>query len=138
MVMTRSFTSMLLGLHFLAGRWARNLQFVRDLQRMAEHFAPRIHAIAEVTEAFVEQHSFGDYVFLGQGPFHGIARKASLKVMEMSCSYSQFFHATGLGSSSCKSGSHDQEIRIEAAMGRAKLARANCPRRSPSAWRWDL
>jgi len=31
-------------------------------------------------------------VFLGQGPFHGLAREGALKVMEMSCSYSQFFH----------------------------------------------
>ena len=93
MVMTRSFTSMLLSLQVLAGRWAGNTRFVQDLQRMAEHFAPRIHSIAVATEAFVEQHSFADYVFLGQGPFHGIAREASLKVMEMSCSYSQFFHA---------------------------------------------
>jgi glucosamine--fructose-6-phosphate aminotransferase (isomerizing) len=93
MVMTRSFTSMLLCLQILAARCAGNSQFVRDLQRMAEHFAPRIHSAAEAIEAFVEQHSFGDYVFLGQGPFHGIAKEASLKVMEMSCSYSQFFHA---------------------------------------------
>jgi glucosamine--fructose-6-phosphate aminotransferase (isomerizing) len=93
MVMTRSFTSMLLSLQFLAGRWAGNTQFVHDLQRMAEHFTPRILSIAEMTEAFVEKHSFEDHVFLGQGPFHGIAKEASLKVMEMSCSYSQFFHA---------------------------------------------
>jgi len=93
MVMTRSFTSMLLSLQYLAGRGAGRTQFVHDLQRMAEQFGPRIHAIAEATEAFVERQSFADYVFLGQGPFYGIAREASLKVMEMSCSYSQFFHA---------------------------------------------
>lgn len=92
MVMTRSFTSMLLSLQILAARWAGNTQFVHDLQRMAEQFAPRIHSIAEVTEAFVGKHSFADYVFLGQGPFHAIVAEASLKVMEMSCSYSQFFH----------------------------------------------
>jgi len=91
--MTRSFTSMLLSLQWLASRWAGNKQFVDELQRMAEHFALRIASLAETIEAFVEKHSFGDYVFLGQGPFHGIAREASLKVMEMSCSYSQFFHA---------------------------------------------
>ncbi len=93
MVMTRSFTSMLLSLQILASRWAGNSPFVHDLQGMAEQFAPRIHSIAEATEAFVEKHSFGDFVFLGQGPFHAIASEASLKVMEMSSSYSQFFHA---------------------------------------------
>jgi len=93
MVMTRSFTSMLLCVQILAARCVGNLQFVRDLQRMAEHFAPRIPSIAEATETFVDKHSFADYIFLSQGPFYGIAREASLKVMEMSCSYSQFFHA---------------------------------------------
>jgi glutamine---fructose-6-phosphate transaminase (isomerizing) len=92
MVMTRSFTSMLLSLQILAARWTGNARFASGLQQMAEHFAPRINAIAQVIEAFVDKHSFADYVFLGQGPFDGITREASLKVMEMSCSYSQFFH----------------------------------------------
>jgi glucosamine--fructose-6-phosphate aminotransferase (isomerizing) len=59
---------------------------------MAEQFAPRVPLIAEVLDQFVANHNFADYVFLGQGPFHGIARETALKVMEMSCSYSQFFH----------------------------------------------
>lgn len=93
MVMTRSFTSMLLSLQFLAARRAGNAQFVSNIQRMAEQFAPRISSIAEATEAFVEKHAFENYVFLGQGPFHAVASEASLKVMEMSCSYSEVFHA---------------------------------------------
>lgn len=92
-VMTRSFTSMLLGLQFLAGRRAGNAGFIADLAKMAAQFAPRIGAIADAVESFVVRRSFADYVFLAQGPFYGIAREASLKVMEMSCSYSQFFHA---------------------------------------------
>jgi glucosamine--fructose-6-phosphate aminotransferase (isomerizing) len=93
MVMTRSFTSMLLSLQVLAARRAGNLQFMDSLRIMAEGFTPRIGALAGQMEAFVAQHTFADYVFLGQGPFHGIAREAALKIMEMSCSYSQFFHS---------------------------------------------
>jgi glucosamine--fructose-6-phosphate aminotransferase (isomerizing) len=59
---------------------------------MAEELAPRVRTIAAEVEAFVHRTEFEDYVFLGQGPFHGIAREAALKVMEMSCSYSQVFH----------------------------------------------
>jgi glutamine---fructose-6-phosphate transaminase (isomerizing) len=92
-VMTRSFTSMLLSLQVLAARQTGDAEFVDALRRMAEEFALRIPAIAQQVEDFVASHSFADYVFLGQGPFHGIAREAALKVMEMSCSYSQFFHA---------------------------------------------
>ncbi|HXX16964.1 MAG TPA: SIS domain-containing protein [Candidatus Eremiobacteraceae bacterium] len=92
-VMTRSFTSMLIGLQAIAACTTGNVGFVENLRVMAEAFAPRISGIAAQIEKFVAQHSFADYIFLGQGPFHGIAREAALKVMEMSCSYSQFFHA---------------------------------------------
>ncbi len=92
-VMTRSFTSMLLSLQVLAARSRNNSRFVEALSAMVERFAPRIAALADQMEEFVASHSFDDFVFLGQGPFHGIAREAALKVMEMSCSYSQVFHA---------------------------------------------
>jgi glucosamine--fructose-6-phosphate aminotransferase (isomerizing) len=60
---------------------------------MAQEFSAHLPLLAREMESFVRGHSFEDYVFLGQGPFHAIAREAALKVMEMSCSYSQFFHA---------------------------------------------
>jgi glucosamine--fructose-6-phosphate aminotransferase (isomerizing) len=91
-VMTRSFTSMLISLQWLAAAHAGNAAFARLLNTVAEHFAARISALAQEIEQFVASPSFEDYVFLGQGPFHGIAREAALKVMEMSCSYSQSFH----------------------------------------------
>ena len=92
MVMTRSFTSMLISLQWLAATRAGNAKFCDSLEVMAVQFAPRIRLLADQMESFVDRHSFDDYVFLGQGPFHGLAREAALKVMEMSCSYSQSFH----------------------------------------------
>lgn len=92
MVMTRSFTSMLISLQWLAATRAGNAMFCDSLEVMAAEFAARIPSLAEQMELFVDSHSFEDYVFLGQGPFHGLAREAALKVMEMSCSYSQSFH----------------------------------------------
>jgi len=91
-VMTRSFTSMLLAVQVLAARNAGQVSFLLALDRMAHHFASQIHSLSNRVAAFVHEHTFADYVFLGQGPFHGIAREASLKVTEMSCSYSQVFH----------------------------------------------
>ena len=35
---------------------------------------------------------FADYVYLGQGPFYGLACESMLKLKEMSCSYAQVFH----------------------------------------------
>jgi glutamine---fructose-6-phosphate transaminase (isomerizing) len=92
MVMTRSFTSMLLSLQILPARGAGHSQFIDDLRRMAQEFTPRIHDHGEILEDFVARHTFADFVFLGQGAFHAIAQEAALKVMEMSRSYSQFFH----------------------------------------------
>jgi len=92
MVMTRSFTSMLISLQWLAATRAGNAKFCNSLEVMASQFAARIPSLAEEMESFVDRHSFEDYVFLGQGPFHGLAREGALKVMEMSCSYSQSFH----------------------------------------------
>ena len=92
-VMTRSFTSMLLALQVLAARQAKDCEFVESLRGVAEQFSRTINYLVERMEAFVATHMFADYVFLGQGPFYGIAREAALKVMEMSCSYSQSFHA---------------------------------------------
>jgi glutamine---fructose-6-phosphate transaminase (isomerizing) len=91
-VMTRSFTSMLLVLQHLAARITKNDNFLQALEKLAVHFVPQIGDITEKVQDFVAGHDFEDYVFLGQGPFHGIAREASLKVAEMSCSYSQVFH----------------------------------------------
>src|SRR5580704_15079672 len=92
-VMTRSFTSMLLSLQYLAARRCGNDLFVQSLSEMAEQFSEHIPPLAEEIESFVRKTIVDDYIFLGQGPFHGIAREAALKVMEMSCSYSQIFHA---------------------------------------------
>jgi glucosamine--fructose-6-phosphate aminotransferase (isomerizing) len=83
---------MLVALQFLAACRARNTSFNDQLHAMAEQFKPRISSLSAYIEAFVNSHTFADYIFLGQGAFHGIAREAALKVMEMSCSYSQFFH----------------------------------------------
>jgi glucosamine--fructose-6-phosphate aminotransferase (isomerizing) len=90
-VMTRSFTSMLLALQFLAA-CRGNPSFNDQLRSMTEQFKSRIYSWSSQIEAFAQSQVFADYVFLGQGAFHGIAREAALKVMEMSCSYSQFFH----------------------------------------------
>ncbi len=92
-VMTRSFTSMLISLQYLAARRANNSAFIEMLRKAANHVSANINALARDLERFVHAHSFDDYIFLGQGPWHGIAREGALKVMEMSCSYSQFFHA---------------------------------------------
>src|SRR5262249_43208559 len=69
MVMTRSFTSLLLSMQLLAGRHGGHAEFFAALKAMAEHFASQINTLAARMRLFVFEHTFADYVFLGQGPF---------------------------------------------------------------------
>lgn len=92
MVMTRSFTSMLLGLQFLAATVGKQTVFLESLQRLPALAQTVLDPLPSRLRQFVEGHDFADYAFLGQGPFFGVASEAMLKVTEMSCSYAQCFH----------------------------------------------
>lgn len=92
-VMTRSFTSMLLGLQFLAARYANNSRFPEALENVARSLEKTLDAISSQVRSFVQAREFADYVWLGQGPFYGLACEGALKVTEMSCSYAQPYHS---------------------------------------------
>jgi glutamine---fructose-6-phosphate transaminase (isomerizing) len=91
-VMTRSFSSMLLTLQALAAVIAGNSTFVDSSAAMSRAVAPLLAGLPEKIRAFVGSHDFEDYVYLGQGPFYGLACEGALKVTEMSVSYAQVFH----------------------------------------------
>ncbi|PYX30946.1 MAG: hypothetical protein DMG80_11270 [Acidobacteria bacterium] len=93
MVMTRSFTSMLLGLQYLAATIANDEQLLRDLMSLPEQTAPLLEDIPQPLRLFVEARSFEDCVFLAQGPLFGIASECMLKVTESSSTYTQIFHS---------------------------------------------
>ena len=92
-VMTRSFSSMLLGLQFIAGKVAKKPDISQQLGKLPQSLTPLFARVPPQVEDFVANHEFDDYVYLGQGPFYGIACEAALKVMESSCSYAQSFHS---------------------------------------------
>ena len=92
-VMTRSFTSMLLALQFLAGRVAGNQAFCDALIAMPDLAAEALKPVLEKIREFVDRHTFSDYVSLGHGPYYGLACEYALKVMEMSVSPAQSFHS---------------------------------------------
>ena len=91
-VMTRSFTSMLLTLQSLAAIRGDRSGFLDRLRDLPDEVAARMAAIQGTIKALADARNFADYVFLGQGPFFGIAQESMLKVKEMSCSYAQAFH----------------------------------------------
>ena len=92
MVMTRSFTTMLLVLQYLASVKGGKEEFGASLEATADRFSVSLAGFSEKMDTFTEKWAFDDYVFLAQGPFQGIAREASLKLTEMSSSFSQFYH----------------------------------------------
>jgi len=91
-VMTRSFSSMLLGAQTLAAQVANCQEVAEGLRRIPDGVQAALDSVHARIEQFVESHTFADYVFLGQGPLFGIASEGQLKVKEMSCSYAQVFH----------------------------------------------
>lgn len=92
-VMTRSFTSMLLALQFLASRLAGNQAYADALIAVPELAANALKPVPERIRDFVARHTFADYVCLGHGPFYGLACEYALKITEMSVSYAQVFHS---------------------------------------------
>lgn len=91
-VMTRSFTSMLLVLQSLGAIRADRRDFLDGVHKLPDQAARRLDEIRGTVKSLVQDNTFADYVFLGQGPFFGIAQESMLKVKEMSCSYAQSFH----------------------------------------------
>ncbi|HWH58799.1 MAG TPA: SIS domain-containing protein [Terriglobales bacterium] len=92
-VMTRSFSSMLMGLQFLAAKLASKPEVCQQLAQLPRVAKPLFEQVPEQLQDFVASHDFDDYAYLGQGPFYGLACEAALKVMESSCSYAQSFHS---------------------------------------------
>jgi glutamine---fructose-6-phosphate transaminase (isomerizing) len=91
-VMTRSFTSMLIVLQSLAAIRGDLPDFLEGLRELSGQVSARLVEIQSAIKSVVNSKIFADYVFLGQGPFFGIAQESMLKVKEMSCSYAQCFH----------------------------------------------
>jgi glutamine---fructose-6-phosphate transaminase (isomerizing) len=92
-VMTRSFSSMLLGLQYLAATMTDRADVKLALKQLPLAAEPLFREIPPLLRDFVARHDFDCHVFLGHGPFYGIACEAALKVMESSCSYAHSFHS---------------------------------------------
>lgn len=91
-VMTRSYTSMLLTLQWFAAVRAHNREILDALLELPAKTEALLAKLSASLRTLADSRTFADYVFLGQGPFHGVAQEAMLKVKEMSCSYAQCFH----------------------------------------------
>jgi len=91
-VMTRSFTSMLMGLQALAATIGGHTDFLSAQLEGVKAGEKLIDILPQRVGKFVTKHEFADYVCLGQGGLYGIACESALKLTEMSVSYAQSFH----------------------------------------------
>jgi glucosamine--fructose-6-phosphate aminotransferase (isomerizing) len=92
MVMTRSFTSILLLFERLSAKFAGDAELVSALDALPEKTATWLAANADKIRALGTKRRFADFVFLGQGAHYWLAQEAALKITEMSSSYAQAYH----------------------------------------------
>ncbi len=83
---------MLITLQSLAAIRGKRRDFLDGAAQTSRSGRGRLNAIHSTIKSLADSRAFADYVFLGQGPFFGIAQESMLKVKEMSCSYAQCFH----------------------------------------------
>ena len=92
MVMTRSFTSILLLFERLGAKLAGDGVLASSLDALPEKAATWFGANADKIRALGAKRRFADFVFLGQGAHYWLAQEAALKLTEMSSSYAQAYH----------------------------------------------
>ncbi|MGB2626367.1 MAG: SIS domain-containing protein [Candidatus Acidiferrum sp.] len=92
-VMTRSFTAILLSFQRLALEFVGDNHFSSGLDTLPQRGQLWMKAHAKRIQDFATKRRFDDYVFLGQGVHYWLAQEAALKVTELSSSYTQFYHS---------------------------------------------
>lgn len=92
-VMTKSFTSMLLITQLLAASRSGDAMFANELSRLPEIGADVIGKYEDLARNIASSEESDQFVFLGQGPYYGLACESSLKMKEMSLSISEAYHS---------------------------------------------
>ena len=87
-VMTKSFTSMLIGV--IKAATALETEFpIGNLPKLGRGL---LENYFELSEKILDSHEYGRFVFLGGGPLYGIASESMLKLKEMALETTEVFH----------------------------------------------
>ncbi|MCB0265473.1 MAG: SIS domain-containing protein [Calditrichaeota bacterium] len=92
-VMTGSFTTMLLSIIYLAAVAANDTDLLSQLNSIPDASFALMTKNQSLIQKIAANRLSQEFVFLGQGPMLGIANEASLKMQEMTISVSHAFHA---------------------------------------------
>jgi glucosamine--fructose-6-phosphate aminotransferase (isomerizing) len=80
---TRALTATILSFEMLLALHARNAELQRELLQLPEQASRLLARYGEKIRNFAQTGNFEDYVYLGQGPYFGLAAELMLKTKEM-------------------------------------------------------
>ena len=83
-VMTKSFSSMTFMMIAATALAAGNESALAELEQAARIDGDTVARAEELARAIADRHTFGNYIYLGMGPYFGLANEACLKIKEMS------------------------------------------------------
>jgi glucosamine--fructose-6-phosphate aminotransferase (isomerizing) len=92
-VMTKSFTSMLLMIQLLAAAKVKDQKYRAQLKELPGKGQVVIRDFEGIAKEIAENKDLDYFIFLGQGPYYGLACESMLKMKEMSLSISEAYHA---------------------------------------------
>jgi len=91
-VMTRSFTGMLLVLQMLSAFHGNNVGYLNELKNLPELGTDLLNYSLKELYELVTRDDISMITFLGQGPFFGLASESMLKMKEMAITPTEVFH----------------------------------------------
>jgi len=91
-VMTRSFTSLLLTIQRLAAATSQNGRYAQELETLPRLGRKILEEAGTLAPVIIRDRNWSSFVYLGQGPYYGLACEAMLKMKEMSLSVSEAYH----------------------------------------------
>lgn len=92
-VMTKSFTSMLINIQIISGIWSNNEEYLNELDKLPDIFNLIRNNIDKKVKDFVNNNDYDKYAFLAQGNLFGIASESMLKIKEMAIVPSEAYHS---------------------------------------------
>jgi glucosamine--fructose-6-phosphate aminotransferase (isomerizing) len=92
-VMTKSFTSMLLMIQLLAAAKCGDEKYRDQLIKLPAAGKRIIRDYEATAKLIAENRDINYFIFLGQGPYYGLANESMLKMKEMSLSISEAYHS---------------------------------------------
>ncbi|MFW5890952.1 MAG: SIS domain-containing protein [bacterium] len=92
LIMSRSFTSMLVGILLMSAVWQENIELIEELKQLPLLFKKHINKWDQLIKEHIDHLTYNKFEFLGQGHYFGIANEAMLKMKEMAITVSEVFH----------------------------------------------